>query len=118
MTEPGYFATLRTPIVAGRDFTTADRYGTQPVAIVSEAAARRFWPAQDAVGKYLSQPTWSPQGPTHPMRTLLVVGVARDIQSSSLIDGLAGAWVYVPFQQQYASNLTICYAHDPWAAHR
>ena len=105
--EPGYFATLRTPIVAGRDFTTADRNGTQPVAIVSEAAARQFWPAQDAVGNYLSQPTWGPQGPTHPMRTLLVVGVARDIQSSSLIDGLARAWVYVPFQQQYVSNMTI-----------
>jgi putative ABC transport system permease protein len=107
VTEPGYFATLRTPIVAGRDFTTADRNGTQPVAIVSEAAARQFWPAQDAVGKYLSQPTWGPQGPTHPMRTLLVVGVARDIQSSSLVDGLARAWVYVPFQQQYVSNMTI-----------
>jgi predicted permease len=105
--EPGYFATLRTPIVAGRDFTTADRNGTQPVAIVSEAAARQFWPAQDAVGQYLSQPTWGPQGPSHPMRTLLVVGVARDIQSSSLIDGVALAWVYVPFQQQYVSNMTI-----------
>jgi cell division protein FtsX len=41
------------------------------------------------------------------MRTLLVVGVARDIQSSSLIDGVAGGWVYVPFRQQYASNITI-----------
>ena len=107
MVEPGYFATLRTPIAAGRDFTAADRNGTQPVAIVSEAAARQFWPGQDAVGKYLSQPTWGPQGPTHPMRTLLVVGVARDIQSTSLIDGLARAWVYVPFQQQYVSNITI-----------
>jgi predicted permease len=105
--EPGYFATLRTPITAGRDFTVADRNGTQAVAIVSEAVARQFWPAQDAVGKYLSQPTWGPQGPTTPMRTLLVVGVARDIQSSSLIDGLARARVYVPFQQQYVSNMTI-----------
>ena len=105
--EPGYFATLRTPIVAGRDFTADDRDGTPPVAIVSESAARQFWPEQNAVGKYLLQPTWGPQGPTHPMRTLLVVGVARDIQSSSLIDGLAGAWVYVPFQQQYLSSMTI-----------
>jgi predicted permease len=105
--EPGYFATLRTPIAAGRDFTIADRDGTQTVAIVSEAAARQFWPGQDAVGKYLSQPTWGPQGPTNPMRALLVVGVARDIQSSSAIDGLARACVYAPFQQQYVSNMTI-----------
>jgi predicted permease len=105
--EAGYFTTLRTPFAAGRDFTTADRDGTESVAIVSEAAARQFWPGQDAVGKYLSQPTWGPQGPTSPMRTLLVVGVARDIQASSVIDGVARAGVYVPLQQQYASNLMI-----------
>jgi predicted permease len=105
--EPGYFATLRTPIVAGRDFTTADRNGTQAVAIVSEAAARQFWPAQAAVGQYLLQPTWGPQGPTHPMRSWLVVGVARDIASTSLIDGLSGAGVYVPFQQQYLPSISI-----------
>ena len=105
--EPGYFATLRTPIVAGRDFTADDRDGTPPVAIVSESAARQFWPGRSAIGKPLLQPTWGPQGPTHPMRTLLVVGVARDIQSSSLIDGSARAWVYVAFQQQYQSSMTI-----------
>jgi predicted permease len=105
--EPGYFAALRTPIVAGRDFAPADRNGTQPVAIVSGAAARQFWPSQDAVGQYLLQPTWGPQGPTHPVRSLLVVGVARDIESTSLIDGLTRALVYVPFQQQYSSNITI-----------
>jgi predicted permease len=105
--EPDYFATLRTPIIRGRDFSVADRDGAQPVAIVSEAAARQFWPGQDAIGKYLSQPTWGPQGPTNPVRNLFVVGVARDIQSSSVLDGVAGAYVYVPLQQQYVSNLTI-----------
>ena len=105
--EPGYFDTLRTPIVAGRDFTTDDRNGTPLVAIVSEAAARRFWPGQNAVGRYLLQPSWGPQGPTHPMRKLLVVGVARDIESTSLIDGMTGALVYVPFEQQYLPSITI-----------
>src|SRR2546422_644683 len=105
--EPGYFATLRTPLAAGRDFTIADRDGTQPVAIISEAAARQFWPGQDAIGKYLFQPTRGPDGPTNPTRPLLVIGVARDVQSSSLIDGLARSCVYVPFDQQYVSSLTI-----------
>src|SRR5207247_3174875 len=72
--EPGYFAPLRTPIVAGRGFTLADRDGTQRVAMVSEAAARQFWPGQDAVGKYLLQWTASPHGPTEPRRSLLVIG--------------------------------------------
>jgi predicted permease len=105
--ETGYFATLRTPIAAGRDFTITDRDGTQPVAIVSEGAARQFWPGQNAVGEYLSQPTMGPQGPTNPTRALLIIGVVRDVQSSSLIDGLARSLVYVPLQQQYTSNMTI-----------
>jgi predicted permease len=105
--EPGYFATLRIPILAGRDFTAEDRDGAPSVAIVSESAARQFWPGRSAIGRYLLQPTWGPHGPTDPMRTLMVVGVARDVQSSSVIDGLARAWVYAPFQQQYLSSMTI-----------
>jgi predicted permease len=104
---PGYFTTLRTPIAAGRDFTVADRDDAQPVAIVSEAAARQFWPGQDAIGKFVLQPTWGPKGPSAPIRSLLVVGVARDVQTSSLLDGLAGTAVYVPLDQHYAPNLTI-----------
>jgi predicted permease len=104
---PGYFATLRTPIVAGREFRTDDRDGTPSVAIVSESAARRFWPGQSAIGKSLLRPTWGPQGPTDPWRTLLVVGVAGDIQSTSAIDGLGGDRVYVPFQQHYVGSITI-----------
>jgi len=105
--EPAYFATLRTPITAGRDFTLDDRAGTQPVAIVSESAARQFWPGQDAVGRYLLQPTSGPPGATNPTRPLLVIGVAHDVQSSSLVDGIARPCVYVPLQQQYVSGLTI-----------
>jgi predicted permease len=105
--EPGYFATLRIRLTAGRDFTITDRWGTQLVAIVSETAARQFWPERAAVGEYLSQPTWGPNGRTGATRTLLVVGVARDIQSNSVIDGLSRATVYVPIQQQYVSNITI-----------
>lgn len=101
--EPGYFATLRTAIVSGRDFDIDDRTGTQPVAIVSEGAARQFWPGQTAIGKYLLVPA----GAARRTQTLLVIGVARDIQSSSLIDGLGRPCVYVPFQQHYVSAVTI-----------
>ncbi len=104
MVEPGYFATLRIPIIAGRDFNTGDRAGGQPVAIVGETAARRFWPGESAVGKYLSQRTASGT------RAYLVVGVAGEIKSTSLIDGMSQSFVYVPVQQQgstFTSSLTI-----------
>ena len=48
---PDYFATLGIPIVSGRSFTAADRDSAQDVAILSAAAARRFWPGQDPVGR-------------------------------------------------------------------
>ena len=51
--DTGYFATLRIPIVAGRDFAPSDTNGAQPVVIVSETLARRFWPGQPAIGKPL-----------------------------------------------------------------
>ena len=103
MVEPGYFATLRIPIIAGRDFNTGDRAGGQPVAIVGETAARRFWPGEGAVGKYLWQRTASGT------RAYLVVGVVGEIGSTSLIDGMSQSFVYVPVQQQssFTSSLTI-----------
>ncbi len=106
--EPEYFATLRIPIAAGRDFAAADRDGTQLVAIVGEGIAREFWPGQSAVGKRLIQQTFGPNGPVaNASKTLAVVGVARDVKASSLIDGLSRSLVYVPLQQQYTPNITI-----------
>src|SRR5208283_4641324 len=48
---PGYLQTLRTPLLAGRDFTGADTADTQPVTIVNQAFVNRYWPGQDAIGK-------------------------------------------------------------------
>ena len=60
---PGYFSTLRIPLLAGRDFTDADREGSQPVAIVSAAAARLYWPGQNAVGQYVPRSRLQPGRP-------------------------------------------------------
>ena len=105
---PGYFATLRIALAAGRDFTDRDREGTQLVAIVGEGTARQFWPGQDPVGKYLVQQEFGRNGPMpNEAKTLLVVGVARDVKASSLIDGLSRSLVYVPLQQQYSPAITV-----------
>jgi len=98
--EPGYFATLRIPLVSGRDFNGADRAGRTGVAILSESAARRLWPGENAIGKFVIQHL----GPGS-TRTLVVVGVVRDINASSLVDGFANPLVYVPLQQQYTNKL-------------
>ena len=106
--EPGYFAALRIPIASGRDFTAADRAGAQLVAIVGEGTARRFWPGQDPIGKQIVQQEPGVREPDPAAaKTLLIVGVARDVKASTLIDGLSSSLVYVPLQQQYLSRVTI-----------
>jgi predicted permease len=50
---PNYLETLRTPLVAGRDFTGQDTAASQPVAIINQAFADRYWPGQNAIGKRL-----------------------------------------------------------------
>lgn len=97
--ESGYFATLRMRLVEGRDFTPNDERGSQPVVVVGEGAARRFWPGQSAVGKYVDQESFGPGG--RPVRNaLLVIGVAQDPKIGSLIDQTSGTYAYLPLQQQ------------------
>jgi predicted permease len=100
--EPGYFDALRIPMVAGRDFTNTDLDGAPPVAIVSERLARGYWPGENAVGKTI---WYHPAG--QPPATLSVIGVAGEVKSTSLIDGVAGSFVYLPLQQHYQSVMTV-----------
>jgi predicted permease len=50
-TGPGYLETMRTPLLAGLDFTDQDTADTQPVAIVNQAFVNRYWPAGNAIGR-------------------------------------------------------------------
>jgi predicted permease len=49
--SPGYFATMGTPLRAGRDFTEADRAGSVPVAVVTETFARKFLGGSSPLGR-------------------------------------------------------------------
>jgi ABC-type antimicrobial peptide transport system permease subunit len=94
-------------LIAGRDFTDRDLESTQPVAIVGEAAAKFFWPGKDPIGQQILQHVGGQNGlPEDAKRALTVIGVARDVKSSTLIDGLALTCIYLPLQQQGASGLT------------
>ena len=99
--EPEYFAAMRIPLVAGRDFTDRDTAGSLQVAIVGEAAARRFWPAQSPLGQLLVV-----NGPGTTGAALRVIGVARDLQYRSLDFG-AIPFVYVPYRQHYQPDMTL-----------
>lgn len=74
--SPGYFRTMRIPVVNGREFTSSDNSSGPPVIVVNETAARRFWPGEDARGKQI---VFSGT----PVR-LTVVGVTGDVRQSDL----------------------------------
>jgi predicted permease len=48
---PDYLATMRTPLLAGREFTLADDAKAERVAIVNKALVDRYWQGQNAIGK-------------------------------------------------------------------
>jgi len=76
--DPQYFRTLGIPIIRGRGFSEPDGPGAPLEVVVSEAAARRFWPGHEALGKRIRYTVVPDSG----WRT--VVGVAPDIHLRSL----------------------------------
>jgi hypothetical protein len=83
----------------GRDFSDADRMGTQPVAIVSKHFADRFWPGQSALNRRVKRGVttkeWS-----------IIIGVADDVRDVSL-DQEPRDVLYTPFLQSPPSVLPV-----------
>ena len=52
--DPGYFATMRVPLIRGREFSAFDNESAPQVAIVNQTMADRFYPHQDPIGKRFS----------------------------------------------------------------
>jgi len=71
---PGYFETMRLPLLRGRAITEKDDARAPGVVIVNERAVREYWPGQDPIGKRI---TFDPVKSGAPM-WLTVVGVAKD----------------------------------------
>jgi predicted permease len=77
LVDGGFFDAAGMAIVSGRTFNESDRRDTRPVAVISQAMARRYWPDGDAVGRVLRRPDPAEDD-------LVVVGVASDINVRSL----------------------------------
>ena len=79
---PGYFRTLGVPLLSGRDVTEDDTATSAPVVLVSETAARRWWPGKSAIGEQVTVGGKKSEG----SRT--VVGVVADMHTR-LADGVS-----------------------------
>ncbi|MBV9265048.1 MAG: ABC transporter permease [Acidobacteriaceae bacterium] len=76
---PAYFATLESPILMGRDFTTADQAHAPKVAIVNEALARTYFRDTNPLGRRISMPGW-----VGDPSWFEIVGVAKDLKQRDL----------------------------------
>jgi putative ABC transport system permease protein len=92
-----YFQAIGIPLLKGRYFTEQDRRGG-PVgaAIINEALARRYFPNEDPIGKYVSN-VGANQNDGDPKRWE-IVGVVGDVRHRSLIRPTAPE-LYLPYQQ-------------------
>jgi putative ABC transport system permease protein len=90
-TSPQYFRTMEIPLLRGRFFEESDAEGRAPVAIISAAAAQRFWPDRNPLGErfQIGRPE------------ITIVGVVGDVHAAAL-DQAPQPTVYVPYGQ------------DPW----
>jgi putative ABC transport system permease protein len=112
--SPGFFASLGVPILAGRDFTEADRNGAEPVVIVSQSVAQRMFPARDALNRRFM---W-----TDPVMKFInvdtnfrrIVGVVADVDDENIVPGPAMS-VYHPFEQEIGGGRLFVHARtDPY----
>jgi hypothetical protein len=113
--SPGFFAALGVPIIAGRDFTDADRSGAEQVVIVSQSLAQRMFPNQDALNRHFM---WTDpvmkfvDVSTGPRR---IVGIAADIDDENVVPGPALS-VYHPFEQEIGGGRLFVHARgNPYA---
>jgi macrolide transport system ATP-binding/permease protein len=105
--SPSYFQTAGIPIQRGRTFTSAETDAGAAVAIVSESAAKRFWPGKDPLGRRLSLDlTFTGQ-----LTEFDVVGLAKDVRSANL-SRLDPAYVYLPTRRGLSYNILIRSAQD------
>jgi putative ABC transport system permease protein len=95
---PGYFRAMGIPLVAGRGFADSDTGPAEPVIVVNQTLARRFWPEGNPLGGRLAIDTGG--------RTAVIVGVVGDVKPERM-EGEDWPTIYNPYAQVPAPTLTL-----------
>jgi predicted permease len=91
---------LEATLLRGRSFTEGDEDGKQPVAIIDESTARKYWPTRDPLGRRVR----FGKDPTKAWTT--VVGIIKDIKNDGLdIDGVPH--IYVSVYQDPSKQVSV-----------
>src|SRR5579871_6399466 len=96
--SPGWFQTMQTRLIAGREFETRDSAESAQAAIINQALAQRLFPNEDPIGKRVGQ------GPNGPWRQ--ITGIVQNGKYQSLNDDSQPA-LFWPRAQQYSPSMCI-----------
>ena len=99
-----YFKTFGVPLIAGREFTTADARGAQRVAIVNEQFAKKFRMGTDVVGKFMGNDD-------NDSLNIQIVGLVRNVKYSQVKDSVP-AVSYTPWRQDARAGSLFFYARS------
>ncbi|HVG18513.1 MAG TPA: ABC transporter permease [Blastocatellia bacterium] len=94
MVTSGYFRTMGVPMLSGREFTEGDTPQSQAVAVIGQALAERYFPAENPIGLHLNVDDGTPGNP----RTIEIVGIVGNVKHFGL-DGPPTFDLYVPIPQ-------------------
>ena len=83
--SPGYFATMRTPLLLGRDFSEHDDAAAPKVMLIGESAARRFFGSANPLGKTINAES---PGQHDKQDVYQVIGVVKDIKYEEVTEQL------------------------------
>ncbi len=94
--QPGYFSTMKIPILRGRDFTAHDLPPTTPVVIINEVLAKRHFPGEDPIGRRLrlNDNNW-----------MTIVAVVKNVKQGDWV-AEPGNEIYLPHAQSSAAQLS------------
>jgi predicted permease len=96
---PGYFQTMGTPLLRGREFSRQDSRTSPGVAIINETMAQRYWPGQDPIGKQITLAFGKRQ-------SLEIVGVAATGKYRNLREE-SQPFMFRPFSQVYEPRAAL-----------
>jgi len=112
--SPDYFASIKIPLVRGRDISSSDAANSEPVVVINRTMAEQAWKSEDPIGQHI----WvgKPMGPASaepaPRR---VVGIVEDVRESSL-SAPAEPTIFLPYVQATdtaAPTFIVHTARDP-----
>jgi len=95
---PGYFDTLGIHVLRGRLFTDRDRIGQPRVVVITDAAARSYWPGEDPIGKRIAvgQGGFAGEG-------AVIIGIVQDVRYGRIETSVMPG-VYLPLLQSMRSG--------------